>query len=120
MNGDCCSKIIVCIGVSLKNTTPLSCQASPLNLQNCPSPPFLAIPLSISIFRGLPLPPKIFLSLTSSYLLKVTKFQFGFLVMTKKNICFSKLFSPLNISDISTPSFPFTPLLSSPPFLKIW
>ena len=71
---------------------------------------------SVSVFHELATPkrrifqwtPKIlkFLSLTPSYLWKVTKFlvkfsQFEFLVMTEKNISVYKLFLSLNISDFS-------------------
>ena len=78
---------IVCIGVSTppqKHHRHLSCQPL-LKSVNCSSPPFQAIPSSISVFCKLP-PPHIkagffserlkyqsFSSLTPSYFLKVTK-----------------------------------------------
>ena len=84
---------------------------------------------------------KFFSSLTSFYLLKLTKFlvkifQFEFLVMIKKNIFVYKPFLLLNISDLSLfffkkklqplppwkrllPSFPATPLFSSNPLSKL-
>ena len=89
----------------LKNTTPFSCQPSPLNQQTVQAP-FLGNPPSKSLFFQWT--PKIlkFLSLIPSYLLKVTKFlgnisQFEFLVMTEKNNFAYKLFLLLNISDFN-------------------
>ena len=99
-----------------KTPTPLSSQ-DPLKSANCPSPLFLfrQSPLLYRFFVSSPpkslifqWTPKIlkFLSLTPSYLWKVTKFlvkisQFEFLVTTEKNIFVCKLFLPLNISDFS-------------------
>ena len=82
---------------------------TPLKSTNCPSPPFLGNPLLYIGFLWTPSPfPKRrifqwtrkilkFSPLTSSYLLKVTKFlvkiaQFEFLVMTEKNIFLIKYF----------------------------
>ena len=72
----------------------------------------------------------IFLSLTPSYLLKVTKFlvkiyQFKFLIMTEKNIFAYKPFLSLNISDFifyvktATPLEKVNPIFPSNPPLKI-
>ena len=104
--------VIVCIEVStLFNITTPSFLQSPL-LKTVQTP-FLSNLPSILVFHEPSLkvgflrePHKyeIFSSLTSSYLLKVTKFlveisQFQFLVMTEKNIFAHKLFLQLNISD---------------------
>ena len=92
---------IVRIGVStshppLKKRHPrLFCQAPPLNMHY------------ILVFREPPpLKYQSFLSFTSFFLLKVTKFlvkisEFEFLVMTEKNIFAYKLFLLLHISDFN-------------------
>ena len=131
----------MCIGIStpLQKHHPLSCQPPPLKSANCPSPlPFLGNPPSILVFRDCSFkvgffsePPKYqsFLSLTSSYLLKVTKFlvkisQFKFSVMAEKNIFAYHFSLSINISDLNlfltkncNPP-PLTP--QPPPLLKIW
>ena len=108
----------MCIGIStpLQKHHPLSCQPPPLKSANCPSPlPFLGNPPSILVFRDCSFkvgffsePPKYqsFLSLTSSYLLKVTKFlvkisQFKFSVMAEKNIFAYHFSLSINISDLN-------------------
>ena len=117
----------------LKNTTPFSCQPSPLNQQTVQAP-FLGNPPSKSLFFQWT--PKIlkFLSLIPSYLLKVTKFlgnisQFEFLVMTEKNNFAYKLFLLLNISDLNLffmwqlhppPPWKKSPPLSLQPPSKSW
>ena len=95
----------------LKNTTPSFLPSSPpLNLQTVQAPLFKQSP-SILVFHETSLKVRFFSepqkyqsfsSLTSSYLLKATKFlveisEFEFLVMTEKNIFAHKLFLPLNI-----------------------
>ena len=110
----------MCIGVSnpsQKHHSPLSCQG-PLKSANCPSPPLFSQssppsywilwtpPLKIGFFSKLR-KYQCLSFLTPTYLLKVTKFlvkmsQFGFLVMTEKNIFVYRLFLSLNISDFSS------------------
>ena len=103
-------------GINPPLKTPPSFLPSPsLKSANCPSPPLKAIPPLYRFFMNSPVKVGFFsksqkywsfLSLTPSYLLKVTKFlvktsQFEFLVMTEKNIFVYKLSLPLNISDFS-------------------
>ena len=95
----------MCIGVSSKIPPPLSCQASPLNLQTIQAP-FLSNPPSILAFHepflkvgffSEPQKSRGFSPLTQSYLQKVTKFlveisQIEFLILTEKNISAHKRF----------------------------
>ena len=104
------------INPSLKNTTYSFLLSPHLNLQTVQASPFFRqssplywffvnpTPLKVRFFSE---PPKYysFSSLSSSYLLKITKFlvkisQFEFLVMTEKNVFVYKLLS-LNILDFS-------------------
>ena len=108
-------KKLVCSGISTPSKTlPLFFVKPPLKPANCPSPHFLATRPYFLFVSPSPknwifeLTHKIlkFSSLTSSHLLKVTKFNveishFKLLVMTEKKNCVNKLFLTLNILDFS-------------------